>query len=206
MYSVLISKFQNKPSSNFYFENLFNDNDIDWATIYILPHLATYNTYMRYLLQYKLLNNVLFLNKKLNIFGINSSPLCSFCNLCDVTPLHIFYECGIIKCLWSDLIHYFQNSLVLPILTPQAAIFGFLDSTNSDYNFKKIKLLIDHILLIFKLYVYRSREKEFIHINNLIAEIKRAKAIEKEIATSNSKKTIDFKNKCHITNGIISIN
>ena len=35
IYSILISKFQNKPSSNFYFENLFNDNDIDWATIYI---------------------------------------------------------------------------------------------------------------------------------------------------------------------------
>ena len=32
IYSILISKFQSKPSSNFYFENLFNDNDIDWAT------------------------------------------------------------------------------------------------------------------------------------------------------------------------------
>ena len=61
--------------------------------------------------QYKLLNNVLFLNKKLHIFGIKSSPLCSFCNLCDETPLHIFYECDSIKCLWSDLVHYFQNSL-----------------------------------------------------------------------------------------------
>ena len=99
--------------------------------------------------------------------------------------------------LTVGLVHYFQNSLVLPILTPQAAIFGFLDSTNSD--------LINHIVLIFKLYVYRSREKQFIHINNLIAEIKSAKAIEKEIATSNSKKTIPFKNKCHITNYIISI-
>ena len=29
---ILISKFQNKSSSNFYFENLFNDNDIDWVT------------------------------------------------------------------------------------------------------------------------------------------------------------------------------
>ena len=75
----------------------------------------------------------------------------------------------------------------------------FLDSTNSDYNFKKNKLLINHILLIFKLYVYRSREK---HISNLIAEIKSAKVIEKEIATSNSKKTIAFKNKWHITNDI----
>ena len=103
------------------------------------------------------------------------------------------------------LVHYFQNSFVLPILTPQTAIFVFLNSTNCDCNFKKNKLLINHILLIFKLYVYRSREKQFIHINNLIAEIKSAKAIEKEIATSNSKKTIPFKNKCHITNYIISI-
>ena len=102
------------------------------------------------------------------------------------------------------LVHYFQNSFVLPILTPQTAIFGFLDSTNSDYNLKKNKLLINHILLIFKLYVYRSREKQFIHINNLIAEIKRAKAIEKEIATSDSRKTIAFKNKWHIANDIIS--
>ena len=27
--SILISKVQNKPSSNIYFKNLFNDNDIE---------------------------------------------------------------------------------------------------------------------------------------------------------------------------------
>ena len=43
------------------------------------------------------------------------------------------------------------------------------------------------------------------YINNLIAEIKSAKAIEKEIATSKSKKTIAFKNKWHITYDKISI-
>ena len=104
--------------------------------------------------QFKLLNKVLFLNKKLHIFGIKSSPLCSFCNLCDETPLYIFCECDCIKFLWSDLVQYFQNSLVLPTLTPQAAIFGFLDFTNSEYIFKKNKLLINHILLKFELYVY----------------------------------------------------
>ena len=84
-------------------------------------------------------------------------------------------------------VHYkIQNSFVLPILTPQTAIFSFLDSENSDYNFHKNKLLINHTLLIFKLYVFRFREKQFIHIESLIAEIKKAKAIEKEIATSNS--------------------
>ena len=95
----------------------------------MLPRLATYNTYMQSF-QYKLLNNVLFLNEKLHIFGIKSSPLCSFCNLCHETPLHMFYECDSIKCLWSDLVHYFQNSLVLPVLTSQTAIFEFLYSTN----------------------------------------------------------------------------
>ena len=104
----------------------------------------------------------------------------------------------------SDLVQCFQNSLVFPTLPPQTAIFGFLDSANSDYNFKKNKLLINHILLIFKLYVI-DPETQFIHINNLIAEIKSVKAIQKEIATSNSKKTIAFKNKWHITNDKISI-
>ena len=146
----------------------------------MLPRLATYKTYMQSF-QYKLLNNVLFLNKRLHIFGIKWSPLCSFCNLRDKTP----YECDRIKSLWSDLVQYFQNSLVLPTLTPQTSIFGFLD-------FKKNKLLINHILLILKLYVYRSRGKQFIHINNLIPEIKSAKAIEKVIATSNSKKANSF--------------
>ena len=93
---------------------------------------------------------------------------------------------------------------MLPILTPQTVISGFLNSINSEQNLKKNKLLINHILLIFKLYVI-DPETQFIHINNLIAEIKSVKAIQKEIATSNSKKTIAFKNKWHITNDKISI-
>ena len=42
IYAILISKFQNKPSSNIYFEKLFNDNDIDWATIYMLLTTLSY--------------------------------------------------------------------------------------------------------------------------------------------------------------------
>ena len=88
IYSILISKVQNKPSSSIYFENLFNDYNIDWTTIYMSPRLVTYNTYMRSL-HYKILSKVLFLNNKLSTFGIKPSPLCSFCNLYDETPLHL---------------------------------------------------------------------------------------------------------------------
>ena len=111
MYSIiLISKVQNKLSSNIYFENLFDGNDIDWTAIYMLTRLATYNAYTRSF-QYKFFHKVLFRNKKLHIFEIKSSPSYSFGNLRDKTPLHIFYKCEHIKCLWSDL-----NSLVLGIM------------------------------------------------------------------------------------------
>ena len=41
--------------------------------------------------------------------------------------------------------------------------------------------------------VYKSREKKLLNINTLIAEIRKIKRIEKEIALPNSKKTIAFK-------------
>ena len=45
----------------------------------------------------------------------------------------------------SDLVQLFQNSLVLPTLTPQTIIFGLLNSTNRDsYFFKKNTHLINH--------------------------------------------------------------
>ena len=87
----------------------------------MLPRLATYNTYIRSF-QYKLLNKVLLMNKKLYIFGKKESPVYYFCNLCDETPLHMFYECSRIKFLWLELVQYFQNSLLLPTLIPRTVI------------------------------------------------------------------------------------
>ena len=63
----------------------------------MLSRLVTHNTYLQSF-QYKILNSVLFLNKKLHTFGIKPSPLFSFCNLYDQTPYHIFYECDRVKC------------------------------------------------------------------------------------------------------------
>ena len=71
----------------------------------------------------------------------------------------MFYECDRVICLWSDINQWFQNNLILPTLTPQTAIFGFLDYTNNDSIFENNKCLRNHILLIFKLYVHKSIEK-----------------------------------------------
>ena len=86
----------------------------------LLTFILKSNTYMRSF-QYKILNNILYLNKKLHIFGIKSSPLCSFCNVYEETPFHIFYECDHLIFLWSELDQCFQNTLILPTLTPQTS-------------------------------------------------------------------------------------
>ena len=72
IYSILISRAQNKPSSNIYFENLYNDYNIDWTAIYMLPRLITYNTYMRSF-QWKILNNVLFISQRKNSYFWNKA-------------------------------------------------------------------------------------------------------------------------------------
>ena len=93
---------------------------------------------------------------------------------------HIFYECDYVKCFWSGLVQRFQKNLILATLTTQTAIFRFLDSANNDSNLENNKFLISHILLIFKLYVYKSREKKLVNINNPISKIQKVKRIEKE--------------------------
>ena len=139
------------------------------------------------------LNNVIFLNKKNHAFEIKPSPLCSFfCNLYDETLYAIFYECDHVKCLWFDLVQCFQNNLITSTLIQQTTIFAFLLFANNNSIFENNKFLSNHLLLIFKSYMYKSREKRLININNLIAETGKVKRIEKDIALTNSEKTVAF--------------
>ena len=71
----------------------------------------------------------------------------------------MFYGCDTVKCLPVDLVQCFQNNLILPTLTLQAIIFGILESASNDSIFKNNKVFINLILLIFKFYVFKSREK-----------------------------------------------
>ena len=122
----------------------------------MLPRLVTHNTYIRSF-QYQILNNILYLNKKRHVFGIKSFPLCSFCNLYDKTPFHIFHECDRVKFLRSELVQCFENTLI-PTLTLQTAILGIVDSVSNNSFFEN-KILINHILLIVKLYVYNPEKR-----------------------------------------------
>ena len=113
--------------------------------------------------------NVLYLKKKLFAFRKSTSPLCPFCKLSDETVLHLFYECNIILNLWNELVLFFENEFTLFDLTPQAAFIGFLNVDS------ELLFIQNHLLLIFKIYVYNSRKSESLRKKCLIREITKVK-------------------------------
>ena len=88
------------PTSQSYFEKIFKNSNLYWKTIYL--QFATVGATIL-VFHYKLLNNVLFLNKMLYRFGILQDSLCSFCSLEEETPMHIFYSCNHKQILWERL-------------------------------------------------------------------------------------------------------
>ena len=107
-----------------------------------MPSRVTIDTNLC-ILQYKILNNVLYLNEKLFKFKIVSSPLCSFCNSENETPIHLFYSCNQAKSLWSKLQELMNSEVLLPQNTPQSAFFSFPHN-------KENTEIINHLHLIFK--------------------------------------------------------
>ena len=89
IYTILILKVENKPTSQIYFENVFPGEPLDWNQIYILPRIVTINSSHR-MFQYKILHNILYLNKKLFQFGLIQTSLCSFCDAYDEL-FHIYF-------------------------------------------------------------------------------------------------------------------
>ena len=142
IYSILIESNDSKPSSQLYYKNVFRNSNLDWKTIYMLPRIVTKDSRLQ-VFQYKLLNNVLYLNKMLFRFGKIDSPLCSFCKMIDETPLHLFYNCIKTKLLWDQLKEFMSNKTSFPSLTQQSAILGHIDLSD-DY------LLSNHLIIIYK--------------------------------------------------------
>ena len=105
-------------------------------------------------------------------FGIVSRSLCSFCNSEEETPFHIFHDCTHTQNLWNQLQTYISENLVIPCLTPQSAMFGFIDTQLEN------RVIINHLLLIFKFNVYKSRDLKTLNFLYLKSDIIHIRQIE----------------------------
>ena len=179
LYSFLISAKDHQLISQKYFDNLFPNIEVPWKEIFLIARKATANSHL-HCFNYKCIYNVLYLNKKRFHFGKTQSPLCSFCHTEAETTLHIFHECSVTKILWNQLSLSFQTDLDFPDLTPQAALFGFINESDDNLNILQNQ---NHILLIFKLYVYQSRERAVLNLHGLIKNLTKIKKLERKIAS-----------------------
>ena len=76
----------------------------------------------------------------------------------------------------------FQNVLIIPAITRQSGLFGF---TDPEVNYH----LINHILLIFKYYVYKLRENGSLGLKVLKGKIHKINMYQKTSKPQETKKT-----------------
>ena len=124
---------------------------------------------------------MLYLNEKLFSFKKISCPLCSFCQFENETPICLFHGCIKTNLLWYKLKEFLKTKLDLPVNMPQSAIFGFLSSENDSD-------IINHLLLIFKYCLFKSRDYKKLSLEVLKKEIVKIYNIEKQICLNNFKK------------------
>ena len=136
---------------------------VKWNIIYMLPRVTTRDPFLR-VFQYKILNNTQILNKKLYQSKLSNTPLCSFCKTHDEDSLHVFSECVHAIRLWDALTITLSDYISLPNISPQSAILGFL-------NIEIHSLAINHILLIYKQFIYRSRTSGVLISGKLLESI-----------------------------------
>ena len=121
LYHLQLSLKYDKPTCQVCHEKKFDEYDFNWKLINRMPRIATFETKLR-IFQYKLLYNVLYLNKKLFHFGIITQSKCFFCDLYDETPQHLFCECTYAQNLWNLLRLYLSEKVALPVLNRQSAL------------------------------------------------------------------------------------
>ena len=116
--------------------------------------------------QYKILNNILYLNKKLFLFGLSDTSNCPFCNTENEDTVHLFHACTQTTALWHALKNALIDVLPLPDLSAKYSVLGFFDHARENC------VLVNHLLLIYKIFVYRQRSSGFLSFDTLLNKIK----------------------------------
>ena len=146
VYSHLVNKLCIAPTAQTNWAKKINQT-IDWRKVYVRIYRTTIDSYLRYF-QYKIVNNILYLNRDLYRFHKVVSPSCSYCLHHLETIEHLFVECIHAKNLYFEMQDWLKKyELEIPVLSIDVAILGVDD------------LSINTILLFFKLMLYINRGK-----------------------------------------------
>ena len=196
-YSIQISKIFKPPTSQATLTNSLNQ-ELEWSNIYLLARKVTLDTYTR-VFHYKTLNNILYLNQQLHKIGKSSTDKCSFCHSSVENIQHLFSQCLITNNLWSKIQSFFRTKINIPDLTVKSAFIGFDDTNNTNH------ILINHILLIFKIYVYSNRNANVLNFQAFIRKVISVENLERFSIDNNKRKSIFHAKKWSVIYPLINL-
>ena len=146
-YEERLSGIQTTPSAKDISRKKFKSNKLNWPRIYQLPRSTCVHSKTR-IFQYKILNNILYLNTILYRMGLSISPLCSLCSLSDETTTHLFSECNMSLALWKEIQNKAKGVLNLPNIKYHNAHLCFLtEESGSMHLHNQIQLSYKQFLL-----------------------------------------------------------
>ena len=176
IYNILI-KNNERPSCHIKWNALFPNSNIDWKTVHINVFNCTSDRYSQWF-QTRLIHRILPTNSLLFKMNLTENKLCSFCNTCEETLQHLFFECPKIKPLMKRISEIIRNLDRRLLINKQILLLGSVEPN----------LELDNLLLELKIYLYKCRNKQIMPAllglkNNLISNLKifkTSKAYEKE--------------------------
>ena len=129
--------------------------------------------------QFKILNDILFLNTRLAKIGKIPSDLCTFCQSSQETLEHFFYQCPYSTEFWSRFENFWLTITKEQIkLDYKNIILGILDEKSS---------LLNYFIILGKLYLWNCRKNNqnplFLPFEDIV---KRKYETEKLIASQNN--------------------
>ena len=138
--------------------------------------------------QYRLLQRALITNMHLYKWNWVPSNLCTFCQDDQETITHLFYECSMVKNLWTQVIAYLKDTFDISGLHLTAAKVIFNTIVEQKHH------VANFICLVTKQFIYRRRcQKEQLVFGILKTHIANIQLMEKYIAVKNKKESVYYK-------------
>lgn len=173
----LIESISSPPTSQAFFEGIYNLETDSWENIYKLPFLVTIENKIR-AFQFKINHNIYYTNEKLYKVNLCKHEMCSFCGTEIETLMHIFAKCDYVNPLWEMLEEIFTYRF-----SEEDRIFGV---------YKELGLrsfdILSHCGIILKYYVHLCRMNNFKpRVATLEKRILYNEMLEKQIATNKNR-------------------
>ena len=87
---ILLGDIRVHPTARLKYNSLFDDQNLDWKQIYLIPHKVTLDVKTR-MFQFKILNRIIYTNKLLNKMRLTDTSLCTFCGEYEESLEHFFF-------------------------------------------------------------------------------------------------------------------